>query len=115
MIENPHPKNPERGVISGDPQVVRMGDLWVMFYFGTFWKEGAFDTFAVSKDLINWTKWNGPDLIRASEPYDTPFAHKPWLIKHNGVVYHFYCSVGGKQQHRAIALATSKDLKEIKK
>ena len=24
--------------ISGDPQVVRMGDLWVMFYFGAGWK-----------------------------------------------------------------------------
>ena len=23
------------------------------------------------------------------------FAHKPWLIKHDGVVYHFYCAVGG--------------------
>jgi hypothetical protein len=34
--------------ISGDPQVVRMGDLWVMFYFGHVWKAKAFDTFAVS-------------------------------------------------------------------
>ena len=49
-------------------------------------------------------------LIAPSEPYDTPFAHKPWILKHDGVVYHFYCAVGGKTQHRAIALATSKDL-----
>jgi len=34
--------------ISGDPQMARMGDLWVMFYFGAFWKPGAFDTFACS-------------------------------------------------------------------
>jgi len=26
------------------------------------------------------------------------------------VVYHFYCAVGGKTQHRASAVATSKDL-----
>jgi hypothetical protein len=50
-------------------------------------------------------------LIAPSEPWDTPFAHKPWLIKHDGVVYHFYCAVGGKEQHRAIALATSRDLR----
>jgi len=31
--------------------------------------------------------------------------HKPWIIKYNGVVYHFYCAVGNRQ---AIALATSK-------
>ncbi|MCA9239917.1 MAG: hypothetical protein KDA37_06950 [Planctomycetales bacterium] len=95
--------------ISGDPQIIRMDDLWVMVYFGAGWKKGAFDTFAVSRDLMNWTKWEGEDLIKPSEPWDTPFAHKPWLIKHNGVVYHFYCSVGGKV--RTIALATSKDLR----
>jgi predicted GH43/DUF377 family glycosyl hydrolase len=95
--------------ISGDPQVVRIGDLWVMFYFGAFWKPGAFDTFACSRDLVNWTKWTGPDLISPSEPWDKTFAHKPWVLKHDGLVYHFYCAVGS--QGRAIALATSKDLR----
>jgi predicted GH43/DUF377 family glycosyl hydrolase len=97
----------QRG-ISGDPQIVRMGDLWVMFYFGAFWQPGAFDTFACSTDLVNWTKWQGEHLIKPSEPWDKQFAHKPWLIKHNGVVYHYYCAVGN--QGRVIALATSKDL-----
>ena len=109
VVATERPAGLKYGVISGDPQVVRMNDLWVMFYFGAFWKEGAFDTFAASRDLVHWTKWDGEDLIKPSEPYDTPFAHKPWLIKHDGVVYHFYCAVGGKEQHRAIAVATSKD------
>ncbi len=109
VLENPVPPGPARNVISGDPQVVRMGDEWVMFYFGAFWKPGAFDTFAASKDLLHWTKWTGEDLIRPSEPYDAVFAHKPWLIKHDGVVYHFYTAVSDtKDQHRAIAVATSK-------
>ena len=95
--------------ISGDPQIVKMGDLWVMFYFGAFWQPGAFDTFACSKDLVNWTKWEGPHLVEPSEPWDKQFAHKPWVIKHKGVVYHFYCAVG--DQGRVIALATSKDLR----
>ncbi|MBM3494757.1 MAG: glycosylase [Armatimonadetes bacterium] len=95
--------------ISGDPQIVRMGDLWVMFYFGAFWRPGAFDTFAVSRDLVTWRKWTGPDLVAPSEPWDKTYAHKPWVIKHNGVVYHFYCAVG--DQGRAIALATSRDLR----
>ena len=106
--------------ISGDPQIVRMngapnGDssplgtpLWVMFYFGHRWKPKAFDTFACSHDLVNWTKWDGPHLIEPSaEGFDSTFAHKPWLIKHDGVVYHFYCSVN--KSERTIALATSKD------
>ena len=37
---------------------------------------------------------------------------KPWLIKHQGAVCHFYCAVGGKEQHRAIAAATSIDWKK---
>lgn len=94
---------------SGDPQVVRIGDLWVMFYFGAFWKPNAFDTFACSHDLEHWTKWDGPHLVEPSEPWDATYAHKPWVLKWNGVVYHFYCAVG--DEGRVIALATSADLK----
>jgi hypothetical protein len=110
VLANARPKNLTHGVISGDPQIYRMHGVWVMFYFGAFWKEGAFDTFAASHDLVHWTQWDGADLIKSSEPWDTPFAHKPWLVQHDGVVYHFYCAVEGKKQHRTIAVATSKDL-----
>lgn len=92
--------------ISGDPQIIQMEDLWVMVYFGAGWKKGAFDTFAVSRDLVHWTKWQGKHLVEPTEAWDTPFAHKPWMIKHGGVVYHYYCSVG--EGVRTIALATSK-------
>lgn len=95
--------------ISGDPQIVRIGDLWVMFYFGFQWRPGAFDTFACSRDMVHWRQWDGPNLVSSSEPYDKTFAHKPWLVRHDGMVYHFYCAVG--KQGRCIALATSKDLR----
>jgi predicted GH43/DUF377 family glycosyl hydrolase len=95
--------------ISGDPQIVRMGDVWVMFYFGAGWKPKAFDTFAASYDLVHWTKWEGPDLLSPSEPWDETYAHKPWMVKRDGVVYHFYCAVG--TEGRVIALATSEDLR----
>ena len=101
---------PGQPAISGDPQVVRLGDLWVMFYFGHRWKPKAFDTFAVSRDLVHWTKWEGAHLVEPSEPWDETFAHKPWLLKHEGVVYHFYCAVG--REGRVIALATSRDFQE---
>jgi predicted GH43/DUF377 family glycosyl hydrolase len=95
--------------ISGDPQIVKIGDVWVMFYFGAFWKPKAFDTFVCSYDMVNWTKWTGPHLIEPSQPWDATYAHKPWVIKHDGVVYHFYCAVGN--EGRVIALATSKPLR----
>jgi xylan 1,4-beta-xylosidase len=113
VLENRPTDGAKHKGISGDPQIVRMGELWVMFYFGAFWKPGAFDTFAASRDLVHWTKWEGPHLIEPSSPWDAQFAHKPWLVKHDDVVYHFYCSVD-KQDHRAIALATSKPVAKLR-
>jgi len=98
----------KRKGISGDPQIVKIGDVWVMFYFGAGWQPRAFDTFACSYDLAHWTKWTGPHLMEPSVPYDKSYAHKPWVIKDHGIVYHFYCAVG--TEGRVIALATSKDL-----
>ena len=114
VLANEPPAGSPRTVISGDPQITRIHGLWVMFYFGAFWKPGAFDTFAASRDLVNWTKWEGPDLISPSEPWDARYAHKPWILKYRGVVYHFYCAVDN-QGNRQIALATSVDLKRSAK
>jgi predicted GH43/DUF377 family glycosyl hydrolase len=113
VIQNSLPNSPKQRGISGDPQITRIGDVWVMFYFGAFYRKGgpqAFDTFACSYDLVTWTKWDGKDLVAPSEPFDEQYAHKPWVVKHNGVVYHFYCAVG--KEGRVIALATSKDLRK---
>jgi predicted GH43/DUF377 family glycosyl hydrolase len=99
--------------ISGDAVIQQIDDWYVMFYFGAFWPDRedaqAFNRFAVSNDLLNWKEWEGEDLIRPSEPYDQRFAHKSFVLKHDGVVYHFYCAVNDQDQ-RGIAVATSKDL-----
>lgn len=98
--------------ITGDPWIQKIGDVYVMFYFGAFWKTGpggVFNRFACSYDLVNWTDWTGEKLIQASEPYDNEFAHKSCVIYWKGVVYHFYCAVD-KTQQRGIAVATSRNL-----
>ncbi|TDH29341.1 glycosylase [Segetibacter sp. 3557_3] len=101
--------------ITGDPLIQKMGDLWVMFYFGAFWEDrkGAFNRFACSYDLVNWTDWNGNNLVESSEPFDELYAHKSFVLQHKGTVYHFYCAVN-KQEQRGIAVATSKDLGKSK-
>ena len=101
--------------ITGDPYLQKIGDIWVMFYFGAFWEDrkGAFNRFACSYDLVNWTDWNGDNLIEASAPYDEKFAHKSFVVKYNGTTYHFYCAVNNSDQ-RGIAVATSKDLGKSK-
>ena len=120
---NPVFANEVGGIITGDAQIVCMdtpalgGDLgeaplYVMFYFKAYdpsRRYSAFNTFAVSRDLLNWQCWEGEDLIAPSKPYDEMFAHKSYVVKHDGVVYHFYCAVNNDQQ-RGIAVATSKHL-----
>ena len=106
---NPVFANEVGGIITGDAQIAKMDDLYVMFYFKAYdpsRKYNAFNTFAVSRDLIHWQTWDGEDLIIPSKPYDEMFAHKSYVVKHNGVVYHFYCAVNNDQQ-RGIAVATS--------
>jgi len=97
--------------ITGDPYLQKIGDLWVMFYFGAFWqgRKGAFNRFACSYDLVHWTDWKGENLIESSEPFDELYAHKSCVVKYKGVIYHFYNAVNKKEQ-RGIAVATSKDL-----
>ena len=73
------------------------------------WPPGGCATFAGSRDLVRWAKWEGPDLGAPSEPWARQSAHKPWVLKHDGVVYHYSCAVG--DEGRVIALATSKDLR----
>jgi predicted GH43/DUF377 family glycosyl hydrolase len=101
--------------ITGDGVIQKIKDTWVMFYFGAFWQDrkGGFNRFAASKDLVNWTDWTGDNLIESSEPYDELYAHKSFVLKHKGVVYHFYCAVN-KNDQRGIAVATSKDLGKSK-
>ncbi len=108
-VGNPVFANEVGGIITGDAQIVRMDDLFVMFYFSAYdpsRKYNAYNTFAVSKDLLHWQKWNGEDLIYPTKHYDEMFAHKSYVVMHEGVVYHFYCAVNNDGQ-RGIALATS--------
>ena len=118
--QNPVYSHEAPGIITGDAQIVSMSPtvlggsadeapLFVMFYFSAYnpaRKYDAYNTFSVSRDLLHWQDWQGQDLIIPSKPYDEMFAHKSYVVKHNGVVYHFYCAVNNDQQ-RGIAVATS--------
>lgn len=128
---NPVMSHESQGIITGDAQIQKMlvkdgkvldgptaqeaadaDVIYTMYYFSAFnptRKYSAYNTFACSKDLIHWYDWEGDDLIIPTESYDELFAHKSFVLRYNGVVYHFYCAVNNPQQ-RGIAVATSKDL-----
>ncbi len=101
---------PDTVHINGDPQIVRMDGTYVMFYF-VMDGSVAYNTFAVSDDLIHWTKWTGEPLMTAQYPWENVFAHKQWILEEDGTVYHFYCAVN-EQNERFIALATSREIKK---
>jgi len=115
---NPVFHHETKGTITGDAQIVRFREgsatekpLYVMFYFRAFDPTrtySAYNTFSCSHDLVHWEDWQGQDLIWPTEAYDDLFSHKTFILKWQGVVYHFFCAVD-KDMRRGIAVATSKD------
>ena len=74
--------------------------------------------FVFSDDLRHWQKYPEPLIdIGPEGTFDSIHAHKPSVIMKDGILYHFYCSVGPRSgqegrpwpynEHRAIAVATS--------
>ncbi|WP_339316667.1 hypothetical protein [Paenibacillus sp. FSL R10-2734] len=111
----------DSGFVS-DPCVLRDHDQWVMFYFGYNYKK-AQEGIAVSQDIYSWTKSSEPIItVGAVGELDETYAHKPSVITHNGVLYHFYTASRPPQpgdstcntfpEFRSITVATSAALKE---
>ncbi len=97
--------------ISGDPQIVKIDDLYVMFFFRYIsGSKVNYNTFACSDNLVDWTVWKGEPLIKPEFQWENVYAHKPYVVESNGIVYHYY-TAGDDKGERFIALATSVKLK----
>lgn len=84
---------------------------WVMFYCGYDAKH-AQDGVAISNDMVTWEKYENP-IIPCGKPgeIDDVHAHKPCIIYHDGMLWHFYCAVGTTPtggELRCISVARSK-------
>ena len=98
---------------ASNPFVVQNGCDFAMFYFGFGYQRPgrACELLALSVDPYSFVKV--PEvLIDTGAPgtIDETFAHKPSVITHDGILYHFYCAVSGKYPNevRGIAVARSK-------
>lgn len=92
----------------GDPSVRRVGDLWVMDYYG-YNGTSAADGIAVTSDHdfpLGWTRHSGNPILEPSETYDAKYAHKPFVFVDGGRVFHYYTAVAADDS-RVIALAVS--------
>jgi len=94
---------------------------WLAFYFGNG-PRGAEDGLAWSNDLYNWERLDEPILKHGPVgSHDEYHAHKACVLRHNGILYHFYTGVRparqdeavaklGYSEYRAIYVATSREL-----
>ncbi len=98
---------------ASNPYVVRHGCELAMFYFGFGYQRPgrACEMLALGSDPFYFAKV--PEILvdtGAPGTIDETFAHKPSIIYHDGMLYHFYCAVSGKYPNevRGIAVARSK-------
>ncbi|QHW32796.1 hypothetical protein GZH47_19610 [Paenibacillus rhizovicinus] len=103
-----------------DPCVVKDGNRWIMYFFG-FDGRNAQEGIAFSDNLTEWTKVDEP-ILRTGEAgeIDAIHAHKPSVVMHDGVLYHYYCACRPYREgdptnnfgseFRTISVATSRPL-----
>jgi len=96
---------------ASDPAVLRYKRWWVLYYYGLAANGRARDLLALGESPYHFTKV--PEIIIDVGPpgsIDEDYAHKPSVISHQGVLYHFYCAVGGKWPNdvRGISVARSR-------
>jgi predicted GH43/DUF377 family glycosyl hydrolase len=102
-------------IFASDPCVLRFGRQWAMFYYSLDRRYVARDLLALGPDLLHFEKCDGI-LVDVGPPgaVDERYAHKPSVICHDGVLYHFYCAVA-KNNRRGISVALSRPEEEVRK
>ena len=94
--------------ISGDPQIVRMGDLWVMFYFGAGWKPALRHVRVLARPgALDEVDRPAPDRAVRAVGQDVRAQAVGAQARRRGVPL----LLRGGDEGRVIALATSKDLR----
>lgn len=95
----------------GNPDVLRRGATWVVYYYGLSADRKARDLLALGPDPYHLTKVN-EIMLDAGPPgsVDQTYAHKPSVISYRGDLYHFYCAVSRSagQTVRGISVARSR-------
>lgn len=90
---------------AGDPAVFEYGGLIYVFYFSILDSGKAIDHWGWTTPAEFPNNWRfGGDLLNNTPSYQNAYAHKPFVVKKDNVLYHYYTAVG--DQGRCIALKT---------
>jgi predicted GH43/DUF377 family glycosyl hydrolase len=109
ILRNGPPGAPDHRFAS-DPVVLRRGGEWAMYYFGLAQDGKARDLVAVGRDLTHFSKLGEVMIdVGPAGSVDSVYAHKPAIIHHAGLLYHYYCAVSGAwpNETRGISVARS--------
>jgi predicted GH43/DUF377 family glycosyl hydrolase len=96
---------------ASNPFVVQNGRNYAMFYYGFRYERPgrACEMLALGSTPYSFHKV--PEILidtGAPGTIDETFAHKPSVITHEGVLYHFYCAVSGKYPNEARGIAVAR-------
>lgn len=129
-IDGPYTVDPDRiskfaedagnhgGIQCGDPSIFKIRDLYYMFYFDTSHGSEVVDRYAwtTPAEFPRGWRYGGP-VIKNDKDYNKDFAHKPFVLIKDNILYHYYTAVG--DQGRCIALQTfdlvNNEKKELEK
>ncbi|MCT3382265.1 hypothetical protein EFP51_02760 [Lactobacillus johnsonii] len=129
-IDGPYTVDPDRiskfaedagnhgGIQCGDPSIFKIGNLYYMFYFDTSHGSEVVDRYAwtTPAEFPRGWRYGGP-VIKNDKDYNKDFAHKPFVLIKDNILYHYYTAVG--DQGRCIALQTfdltNNEKKELEK
>lgn len=90
---------------AGDPAVFEYGGLIYVFYFSILDSGKAIDHWGWTTPAEFPMNWRfGGDLLDNTPSYQNAYAHKPFVVKKDNTLYHYYTAVG--DQGRCIALKT---------
>lgn len=99
--------------IAGDPAVTPMQGGYRMDFFRAN-DLGASDFYATTTNSdfpLGWRLGSGgAAILSPSETYDAKYAHKPFIMKYGGRVFHYYTAVSAAGSRR-VALAVEPPLK----
>lgn len=89
----------------GDPSIFKLNGLYYMFYFDTSHGDEIVDRYAwtTAAEFPRGWRYGGP-VIKNDKPFNKTYAHKPFVLIKDNILYHYYTAVG--DQGRCIALQT---------
>ena len=89
----------------GDPSIFKLNGLYYMFYFDTSHGDEVVDRYAWTTPGEFPRGWRyGGAVIKNNKPFNKTYAHKPFVLIKDNILYHYYTAVG--DEGRCIALQT---------